>query len=103
MCSRIAKGGKFFNEDGLIYCLQMNSEEDFEIMTVGYEFHHGAPDINFFSYDLTKLINNETGEFIERFPSIQSPIPQHFITDFPMIAYKSFMSDNSEIVLANIA
>ena len=39
----------------------------------------------------------------ERVPLIQSPIPQHYSFSYPIIAYKSFLSDNSEIVLCNTA
>ena len=64
-------------------------------MTVMYKFQHSAPEISFFNYDLTKLINEETGEELDRHPTIESPIPQHYISDFPMIAYKSLLSSNS--------
>jgi hypothetical protein len=68
------------------------------MVTVGNNLDH------FFTFDLTELPNEDgTDEVKVSPPKIQSPIPQHFITDFPMIAYKSFVSDNSEIVLANIA
>ena len=73
-------------------------------MTVGNDSHHSSTSINFFNFDLTVLPSEDGTEEVKVSPpNIQSPIPQHFISDFPMIAYKSYVSDNNEIVLANIA
>ena len=48
---------------------------DWSHTKIGYEYEKGAPNVNFFMYDLTKNTNAETGEVKERFPVIQSPIP----------------------------
>lgn len=100
---RVATGGNFINENGLIYAAKYTSQQDFMIVTVGYEYQKSGPQVNFFNFDLIESKHAETGELIDKSPAIQSPVPQHFISDFPMIAYKSFMSDNSEIVLSNTA
>ena len=78
------------------------SKENVKLVSVGYEYQHSAPQVNFFDFDL-KQDKNEDGDVKNRFPAIQSPVPQHFIAEFPMVAYKSFMSDNSEIVIYNTA
>ena len=59
--------------------------------------------MNFLNFDLRKIKNMDTGEFIDQRPNVQSPIPQQFVVEYPLIAYKSFMSDNSEIVVTNLA
>lgn len=41
-----------------------------QINSVGYEYEQGAPDINFFRFDLSKKINEGTGEVVEQKPVI---------------------------------
>ena len=99
----IEKGGTFENENGLVYATKFDSERDISFVSVGYEYINSAPTVNFFTYDLRKIKNEDTGELAWQEPTVQSPIPQQFIVDYPLIAYKSFMSDNSEVVICNMA
>ena len=99
----IGKGGEFHNENGLIYALFFESEQDIKLVSVGYEYTNSAPNVNFLKFNLRKVKNEDTGEMIDQRPVIQTPMPQQYIIDYPIIAYKSFMSDNSEIVITNLA
>lgn len=99
----ISKGGKIQNENGLIYTLMFKSDLEIQLVSVGYEYVNSAPTVNFFNFDLHKIKNEDTGELMDQRPKVQSPIPQQFVIEYPLIAYKSFMSDNSEVVVTNLA
>lgn len=98
----IEKGGGFENENGLVYATKFDGERDISFVSAGYEYINSAPTVNFFTFDLRK-VKTEEGDLVWQEPAVQSPIPQQFIVDYPLIAYKSFMSDNSEVVICNMA
>ena len=97
------RGGEVINNNGLIYATRFNTDSELTLVATGFEYQNGAPNINIFSYDLKPLIDEDTGDFKLKAPQIQSPIQQQFIADYPLVVYKSFMSDNSEIVIMNLA
>ena len=99
----ILRGGQIINDHGLIYATRFNTDTELTLVATGFEYQNGAPNINIFSFDLTPLVDEDTGDFKLKAPQIQSPVQQQFIADYPLIAYKSFMSDNSEIVIMNLA
>jgi len=96
-------GGELTDENGLIYATRLSSATDVTLISTGYEYENSAPTFNFFTFDLRKVEIVETGELVEVPPLIEAPVRQSFVTDFPLLAYKSFMSDDSEIVLVNMA
>ena len=71
----IGKGGLFRNENGLIYSLFFTSELDINLVSVGYEYVDSAPNVEFFTFDLRKIKNEDTGEIEAQNPTVQSPIP----------------------------
>ena len=49
----------------------------------------------------TKAVGRESSKQEAR--NIQSPSPETWIVDYPLIAYNSYKPDNSEIVICNFA
>ena len=99
----ILRGGEVLNNNGLIYATRFNTDTELTLVATGFEYQNGAPNIHIFVYDLKPMVEEDTGDFKLKAPQIQSPVQQQFIADYPLVVYKSFMSDNSEIVIMNLA
>lgn len=81
----------------------MTSNTECTIATLSYDFKEAASNIKFINIKLSqsdeeKEDSNEEDEVTDQ---ISSPLPQSSISDYPLLAYKSFSPFNNEIVLAN--
>lgn len=94
--------GSIDNEDGLIQDAIFMSDQAIAMAAISYDNMEAISAVKFHSNRLILSDDKEEKESSEM-SAIHAPLPQSWISDYPIIAYKSYSCNNNEIVIGNLA